>query len=251
MNDSMMTPISLEESFCFSCSCDLPCLNECCRDMHQYLTPYDILRLKQEKGLASPEFLARYTGIHEGSESGLPVVTLVDDASPAKRCCFATPDGCAVYAARPVSCRTYPVARAISRSRESGEITEYFMLMKEPHCKGFDRGEPRSVSRWIDDQEIREYNRQSDMLMELISLKNRIMPGRLDERARDLFILALYDLDNFREQLLGQYADDIPEGTVHSLNNDDEALLAFGIQWIKHRLFGIPMLFRPLPPHNQ
>ena len=238
MTDPMMTPISIGESFRFSCSGEAPCLNECCRDMHQYLTPYDILRLKQEKGLTSSEFLNRYTAIHDGTESGLPVVTLNDDGTDAKKCCFATLAGCAVYRARPVSCRTYPIARAISRARQTGELTEYFMLMKEPHCKGFERGENQTVHEWIDSQEIREYNRQSDMLMELISLKNRIMPGPLDEKSRELFTLALYDLDSFRAHLS---ENGIPEGLPDLPAASDEELLAFGIQWIKQELFGIPM----------
>lgn len=243
MNDPMMTPISPDGSFRFSCSREVPCLNECCRDMHQYLTPYDILCLKHEKGLSSSEFLHRYTALHEGAASGLPVVTLNDDGSPAKKCCFATPEGCEVYRARPVSCRTYPIARAVSRARETGETTEYFMLMKESHCKGFDRGETRTVREWIDDQEIREHNRQSDMLMELISLKNRVMPGPLDRRSRELFCLALYDLDSFRTHLAGTPQEGIPEGLFDFQGAGDKALLAFGIQWVKQNLFGIPMVF--------
>ena len=238
--ESKMFPVSINDKFQFSCSKDAPCFNECCRDLNQFLMPYDILRLKNRMKISSEEFLKKYTSRHTGPETGLPVVTLKPDtADQSKQCPFVTPEGCKVYEDRPSSCRMYPLARMISRSRETGEITEHYALLKEPHCFGFGRGEPETVKEWINSQEITLYNEMNDKLIEFISLKNRIIPGPLDMKASSLFFMACYNLDVFRSHILN---NGLPEG-FNSANtdaavNDDVKLLDLGYQWIKFVLFG-------------
>jgi uncharacterized protein len=51
------------------------------------------------------------------------------------------------------------------------------MLLKEPHCKGFQTGNHQSVKEWIENQGLMIYNEMNDLLMEIISLKNITMPG--------------------------------------------------------------------------
>ena len=236
-----LVPISLEDLFCFSCSPDVPCFNACCRDLNQFLTPFDILRLKNQLGLSSEEFLAKYTNWHIGPETGLPIISLKPKDTQEMICPFVSKKGCMVYENRPSSCRTYPLVRAVSRSRQTGEITEQFMVLKEPHCHGFDHGKSQTVLQWIDQQEIAICNQINDKLMTLISLKNRLRPGPLDEKSRNLFILALYDLDNFRSQILNKgLLDglDVDSALVDSALEDDIALLELGMEWIKHKLFG-------------
>ena len=131
-----MKPLSLRDSFRFACHPEVSCFNQCCRDLNQILTPYDILRLKNRLHLASSDFLKQYTRQHVGPESGLPVITFKTDSHFDFRCPFVTPEGCRVYEDRPASCRTYPLARVVSRSRETGKLTEQFFLMNRryPLC---------------------------------------------------------------------------------------------------------------------
>jgi len=218
----------------------VPCFNECCRNLNQFLTPYDILRLKNHFGLSSGKFLARYTSLHTGPESGLPIVTLRPKENDDRLCPFISPGGCTVYENRPSSCRTYPLVRALARSRQTGEITEQFMVLQEPHCRGFEKGCKRTVKQWMDGQEIAIYNAVNDQLMEIISLKNQRMPGPLDLKSRRLFYTALYDLDNFRSQikqnrLLEDF--DVDAATMDTAMADEVALLELGMQWIKGVLF--------------
>ena len=236
-----LVPISLEDSFCFSCSPDVPCFNACCRDLNQFLTPFDILRLKNQLGLSSEEFLAKYTNWHIGPETGLPIISLKPKDTQEMICPFVSEKGCMVYENRPSSCRTYPLVRAVSRSRQTGEITEKYMVLKEPHCHGFDHGKSQTVLQWIDQQEIAICNQINDKLMTLIGLKNRLRPGPLDAKSRNLFILALYDLDNFRSQILNKGlldSFDVDSALFDSALEDDIALLELGMEWVKHKLFG-------------
>jgi len=235
-----LTPISRPESFCFACHPEVTCFNECCRDLNQFLTPYDILRLKNHLGLSSGQFLAQYTSQHAGPDSGLPIITLKPGDQQGRICPFVTPKGCRVYDNRPSSCRTYPLIRGISRSRETGEMTEQFMVLKEPHCDGFNTGKTRTVQQWLDEQGLHIYNEINDKLMPIISLKNRRMPGVLDIKARHLFFTALYDLDSFRSQIInnGLLADlQIDSSLVDKALEDDLGLLEIGIRWIERILF--------------
>ncbi len=241
-----MIPISPKDLMNFTCNSSNECFNDCCRDLNQALTPYDILRLKNHLGMSSQDFLKTYASLHYGPESGLPVIEFKPNPDTGHECPFVTPEGCSVYADRPASCRMYPLARAIARSRETGEIAEYFALIEEPHCKGFGRQTGQTVEEWLKGQKVDKHNQENDKLMELISLKNRILPGKLEGAQSDKFYLALYDLDEFRKEivekdLLAEF--NIPEAVLKKIKADDEALLNFGIKWVKTMLFGIEMTF--------
>ncbi len=236
-----LIPIEASETFCFHCAPEVPCFNACCRDLNQFLTPYDILRLKHRLRLDSSEFLNRYTICHMGPETGLPVISLSSDPKDGRRCPFVTPDGCRVYPDRPASCRTYPLARAIRRDRKTGMITEHYALLRESHCRGFEAGPEQTVAQWVAQQEIALYNVHNDRLMDIISLKNRYRPGPLDPESASRFHLALYDLDRFRQHV--QHTGileglTIDENRLAQAGEDDEALLSVALVWVKHQLFG-------------
>ncbi len=239
MNHQMM-PLAAEAGFCFACSPAVPCFNACCRDLNQFLTPYDILRLKNGLDLSSGEFLARFTGLHTGPQSGLPVVTLKPADARERTCPFVTSDGCRVYENRPSSCRIYPLVRAVSRNRKTGELTEQFWLLREPHCRGFEAGDSRSVKQWIIQQGAAVYNSFNDRMLEIVSLNNQRRSGVLDGGARQLFFTALYDLDHFRGRIANAgLPDGIAQQTLEAAMENDVALLELGMQWVKRVLFDI------------
>ena len=134
----------------------------------------------------------------------------------------------------------YPIARAITRSRETGEISEHFALLKEPHCHGFGQQKTQTVKQWIKNQKIARYNEMNDMLMEIISLKNHTRPGPLDIKLSHFFYIALYDLDRFRSHIFERgLLDDfhLDTDTRKAIKNDDVELLKLGHRWIKQVLF--------------
>jgi len=232
-------PLALTDTFGFSCSAQVPCFNDCCRDLNQLLTPYDILRLKKRLALPSDLFLQRYTRTGIGPETGLPVVTLKAGPAPEKPCPFVSRQGCRVYEDRPSSCRMYPLARVVSRSRETGRIREAYLLLQEPHCLGFTRNRIVTVGQWLVEQEFAAYNQMNDLMMDIIGMKNARQPGPLDNDQQRVFRLALYDLDTFRN-FLDQAADREKGGLEPDAargGDDETELLRFGFQWVKRNLF--------------
>jgi hypothetical protein len=136
----------------------------------------------------------------------------------------------------------YPLARAITRSRDTGAVSEFFALIEEPHCKGLGIETELTVQEWLMGQDVQKHNEENDKLMDLISLKNRIMPEKLQGDLSDKFYLGLYDLDEFRSRILnGKLLENmkVPETVFTRIQTDDEALLDFGMAWVKFTVFGI------------
>ena len=72
--------------------------------------------------------------------------------------------------------------------------------------------------------------------MQIISLKNRLVPGPLNIKSSRLFHTALYDLDNFGSQiqnngLLDNF--DVNSNIMDAALENDAALLDLGMKWIK------------------
>ena len=238
--ENQLLPLGLDDTFHFGCTPQVPCFNQCCRDLNQFLTPYDILRLKRGLGLSSGRFLETYTRCNTGPQTGLPVVTLKAGPAPERQCPFVSAAGCTVYADRPSSCRTYPLVRLAVRSRQTGQTSARYALLQEPHCRGFDQPRNQSVAQWLASQEVVVYNEVNDLFLELIALKNRFQDGPLGLREAFLFSLALYDLDRFREQLYRQGLLDRRDFSADELaaaERDDLALLKLGHRWVRQTLF--------------
>src|SRR3989339_582068 len=241
-----MAPVTLDTLMDFTCSPENECFNDCCRDLNQALTPYDVLRLRKSLGMTSQDFLKKYTSLHHGPKSGLPVVEFKPNPETGHACPFVMPEGCSVYKDRPASCRMYPLARAIARSRETGKVSEFFALIEEPHCKGFGVKTDLTVEEWLKGQDVQTHNEHNDALMDLISLKNRILPGKLEGAQADIFYLGLYDLDEFLSRVFnGNLLEtvSVPKAILKKIRMDDEALLNFGIAWVTWMLFGIQPSF--------
>ncbi|MCB2148674.1 MAG: YkgJ family cysteine cluster protein [Deltaproteobacteria bacterium] len=239
-----VTPLKNDQTFCFTCSPQAACFNACCRNLNQVLTPYDVLCLKQFLKMSSSEFLNRYTTENTGPGTGLPVVSLRFSDADDLACPFVTRAGCRVYPARPASCRTYPLARGVSRNRETGRLTEYWALIREPHCLGFNNGQRQTVNDWVNDQQIATHNRMNDMMLELISLKKRFRPGALSPSEKNLVFTALYDLDRFRRVLSEGETTFATSADTHTLDRptaSDRDLLLIAPEWIrKNVLTGVP-----------
>jgi hypothetical protein len=81
----------------------------------------------------------------------------------------------------------------------------------------------------------------NDMMMEIISLKNQLIPGQLDIKSGLMFQMACYDLDKFRTHVFEKgllSGRNLDNDAMEALKTDDKALLKFSLQWVKESLFG-------------
>jgi hypothetical protein len=131
----------------------------------------------------------------------------------------------------------------VSRDRISGKLTERFMLIEEPHCKGFETTYTQSVEQWIDSQQLSDYNDMNDRFLEVLSVKNQRFPGPLDFSTTQRFIMACYDIDRFRKEVFDKgllASTNLPEELLKDAVKDDTALLQIGFLWVNHALFSNP-----------
>ncbi len=232
-------PVAADQRFCFACHPGVPCFTECCRELDLALSPYDVLRLKNSLDLHSGTFLEQYVIIEWEEGMAFPncYLTMVDNGRAS--CVFVEEKGCRVYKDRPGACRAYPVGRGASR-RGDGTVAEQFVLLKEPHCRGFEEKPEQTAQEYFRDQGLAEYNRFNDQLTSLLQ-HPRVHFGFRPTRAQaDQFILALYNLDMFRQEMAdGRISMNRPLSALElqALAGDDEELLLLGIRWLVQEYF--------------
>ncbi|HHO47866.1 MAG TPA: YkgJ family cysteine cluster protein [Desulfobacteraceae bacterium] len=232
-------PISTTSRFRFACHPEVPCFTECCRQLDLALTPYDVLRLKNRLKLHSGRFLEQYVIIEWDPSLLFPqcYLTMIDDGRAS--CVFVSPAGCTVYEDRPGACRAYPVGRGASAGRDGG-VEETLVLVREPHCLGFREGPSQTTGEYFAGQGLDDYSRCNDTLLDVTQhqrIRNGFRPSR---RQLDQFILALYNLDTFRQEFNdGRITLRRPlrADELQGLAGDDEQLLLLGIRWLRQELF--------------
>ena len=229
-----------DQEFTFSCHPGVPCFTECCRELDLALSPYDVLRLKKGLNLTSDQFLDRYVLVEWQEDQVLPVcyLTMVDDGRAS--CVFLGVRGCAVYDNRPGSCRAYPVGRGVARN-DDGTSTESLVLLREPHCRGFAEPDAHTAGTYLLEQGLKPYNTFNDALLPLYQHRRiRNKTFRPTRGQFDQYMLALYDLDQFRKELTnGRLTLNRPLNArqLKGLAGDDDELLLLGIEWLLQEWF--------------
>ncbi|MCP4634445.1 MAG: YkgJ family cysteine cluster protein [candidate division Zixibacteria bacterium] len=228
------------DKFKFACHPDVSCFNDCCNDVNIFLTPYDIIRMKNNLGISSNEFLAKYTITPIEKNQRHPVVMMKMTEDEKTQCHFVTDKGCSIYNDRPWPCRMYPLGSA-SPSEGNIEDKEFFFLMKEDICKGFEENSEWTVEEWMDNQGAGLYNEMGEYFKQ-ISLHPWFDTGQqLSPEKMDMFHLVCYNIDKFRRFMLeSTFLDkfDVDEDIVEKIKTDDIVLFKFGIEWLKFSLFG-------------
>ncbi|MBI4741087.1 MAG: YkgJ family cysteine cluster protein [Betaproteobacteria bacterium] len=226
----------------FRCHRDIGCWNACCSNIDISLTPYDVLRLKQRLELGSGEFLNTYTVPYEIEKDGLAGVKLrpVDGGTA---CRFMTPEGCGVYSDRPTACRYYPVALLSMRKQDEYIDQNSYALVQEPHCLGHQDPRSITVNDYRAEQGLPEYDDLARGWRQLILKKKSSGPsiGKPSKRSLQLFFMACYDLDRFREFVASEgFSDlfDIPDEELLKILGDDVNLLEFAFRFLRQTLFG-------------
>ncbi len=230
--------LACNETFSFSCHPGISCFTECCRELELALSPYDVLRLARELELSTGDFLDQYAIVEHPEGEAFPRVYLgmVDDGRAS--CPFVSEKGCRVYQGRPGACRTYPVGRAAILGCNN-RVQEFFVLVSEPHCLGFSEPVERTVSQWTDDQGVGEYNAVNDELLSLLHHPKIKQGMTLDAQQRDRFLLALYNLDDFKRMMAESEANGaaVDREGLRDLPDDAVSWFRMGIRLLRQEFF--------------
>ena len=109
-----------DDKFKFACHPGVSCFNKCCGDVNIFLSPYDVLRMKNRLGMASGDFLDKYALLPVQKDMKTPVVVLRMNDDEAKSCPFLTDEGCGIYSDRPWPCRMFPDGMAAQKDTSDG-----------------------------------------------------------------------------------------------------------------------------------
>ena len=219
----------------------------CCRNVDMLLYPYDILQLKNKLQVRSDEFLGKYCRVVKGDNPYFPSVMMKMNAENA--CPFLCEQGCSVYENRPSACRMYPLERAVDRSPERGRAEEFYFLTSHDYCKGHGETRELSVKEWLRDQKLLFHNSMAEQWTEMDTLfaANPWSGEGAAGPMQKLAFMICYNIDGFRDyvnhhNLLAQFK--MAKSRIRSIETDDEALLAFGFDWLKLILANRPTLKR-------
>ena len=241
---SPITPVKLDldDNFQFACHKDIGCFNKCCQSIDIQLTPYDILRLKDRLGLSSREFLFRHTAPFEMDGHGVPGLKLrTQDEST--QCPFLTEEGCGVYDDRPTACRYYALGLMSMRKKDSATDEDSYFVVREDHCLGHAEPKVQTVRAYRQSQGVDIYDELNREWRQVVLKKRSCGPtiGKPSDRSLQLFFLASYDLDGFREFMNTPSFDevyDVAPEERERLRQDEVALMRFAFRFLKQALFG-------------
>jgi Fe-S-cluster containining protein len=232
-----------KDTFEFSCHPGVSCFNKCCHDVNIFLTPYDIIRLKNHLGITSTEFLEKYTLLPIDENLRHPIVMLKMDEKT-NGCPFVSEKGCSVYEDRPWSCRMYPVGEATPNMHD-GE-NSFFFLLKEDVCKGFEeKGKKWTIREWIKNQGVYDYILPGERFKQISLHEYFTRVEAIEPVKMEMFYMVCYDIDRFRSfvfesTFLKRFV--IEEEQIELMKNDDLELLLFGFQWLRYAIFGEKVL---------
>lgn len=237
------TRMTLDSKMTFECKPGVSCFTACCNNIDIMLTPYDVIRMKNRLGMQSTEFLENYTISRIEEKTGFPQLFIRMEDNEKRSCPFVTEEGCTIYTDRPSMCRYYPVGQAVHRIEKDGEIIndEFYMLIREPHCKGFEEGEKTwTIAEWRENQEAAHYDEMHRQWKDLFMRQGEHSKD-IDETRQALFFLASYDIDRFRRFV---FESDllkviiIDKETEDAINNDELELMKFAMKYLNYT-FGI------------
>ena len=223
-------------SFRFACHSAIACFTRCCHNADMYLYPYDIVRLKQRLGLTSEEFLIRHTITAFRGNPYFPNVMLKMSDSAGSPCPFLSDTGCTVYEDRPYSCRAYPLEPAFYGDGETLLNIRCYVVCHS-HCLGHREAPVWTARRWMEDQQMADYNEINARWARIDTLmrQNPFGENALESPALKMAYMASYNVDTFRRfvfesSFLKRFQ--VPDERLAAVRKSDTALLLLGFDWI-------------------
>lgn len=204
----------------------------CCNDVNIFLSPYDVLRLKNALGINSQVFISRYTVSPFHKDQSIPVIALKMNEDT-RNCPFVSDTGCQVYQDRPWACRMYPL-----NEDEAGTF-----LVSDSYCNGHKESDKWSFDEWRKNQQLLNYDENNAAFRKLLSNSKLQQIIVRDPRKLDMLFMVFYNIDKFRlfifkSSFLDRFI--IDQKTIEAIREDDAQLLNFGIKWLNFSFFGEP-----------
>jgi len=235
---------TLDSKIRFRCHPGVSCFTECCGNIKIVLTPYDILKVRKRLDMEAADFLHTYTEPTYLEKTDFPgvMIKLTEEG----RCPFikSKTEGCRIYSDRPTACRYYPVGMANFHegAQEGQSSEEFYFVVKEPHCRGFEEDKTWTIKEWREDQGVDLRDKMNKGWMELVMRRKSFgYQATLSEQAKRMFFMASTDLDQFRSfvfesSFLQTY--DVDQETLASIRDDEVELLLFSYKVLASMLFG-------------
>lgn len=226
----------------FRCHKEIACFNACCKNIDISLTSYDILRLKRRLGMNSGDFLRQYTHPYEMEQDGIAGVKF-KPVEEGTACQFVTEAGCSVYEDRPTACRYYPVALISMRKQNEYTDSDSYALVKETHCLGHNEDRSLTIAEYRKEQGLADYDSLGRGWRQLVLKKKSSGPsvGKASKRSLQMFFMACYDLDRFREFVSsGPFNEtyDLSDELKQQIFSDETELMQFGFRFLCQVMFG-------------
>lgn len=218
----------MDANFTFSCHSELDCFNGCCRGADIFLTPYDVLRMKNGLGIGSEEFLKTYTGVLL-NETGPPVIFLGMKSDKEKSCHFSGEKGCEIYEYRPGQCRAFPL-KAVGMGN--------YTIIEDAKCLGLKNGREWKLDEWKKDQGIDTCNEIDDLFRD-VTLDEKLLKKNMQDLNILQMFLMVFDTDKFKRFVFeSKFLDvfDIGDEEIKKMEGDEAELLKFAIKWLKFGL---------------
>jgi len=233
-----------DDRFTFACHPGISCFNRCCADVNIFLSPYDVLRMKKRLMMTSTDFLDKHALLPVHKDMKTPVVVLRMNDDEGKTCPFVTEEGCGIYSDRPWPCRMYPLGLAVQKDTPDGWRGErFYFLLQEEVCRGLEEEREWTVRDWLENQGLDDYDWWGDGFKELTLHEFFADGGTLSPEKMQMLFTACYDLDKFRQFLLGStllQRFDVDEDFIEAMLHDEEELLRFAFLWVRFSVFGEP-----------
>ncbi len=234
--------LSIDSKFKFRCHKDISCFNKCCSDLDIFLTPFDVLKMKNRLGISSGEFISEYTESVIHNETKLPFIKL--KLKETGQCRFVSDEGCTIYTDRPLACRYYPIGFGILKGGPAGG--DFYFFVKEEYCKGFEEEREWTVKEWREAQEIDNYDfRNKDWIDIILNKKLYGAAIEPDEKSLRMFFMGSYDVDSFRNFVFeSKFLElfDINEDYIELIESDESELMEFAHKWLQYVLFKKPTM---------
>lgn len=239
---SVVVPQFLKSTsrFRFKCYPGISCFTKCCSGIKIYLTPYDIFRLKNRLGLSYRDFLMQFTEPALIEKSQLPTRTIKMKDAEGRPCPFITPEGCSVYADRPLTCRYYPLGMGTMKKDDSKTEENFFIMIKEDHCLGHNETTEWTIDEWRADQESDLYDEMNSDWMAVVLKAKTLGFVEFSQKSLDLFFIVSTNLDLFKEFVVSSRFMDAynidPEYIAGLMENELE-FLKFSLKWLRFAMF--------------